>query len=136
MSKMTIQLIECFNLGFFGLDRCCMGSTCSGIIKGILFGGSGIWACVDNWYMLASSLSEYTYADALGLQVVWTPDSLGGAKLCAIFMLIEIIIAFCGVGVCFAVFGTAAMTGFCCAGAAKLGGKPGNNKGRTQPVDE
>eukprot|EP00427_Karlodinium_veneficum_P022051 CAMPEP_0169102348 /NCGR_PEP_ID=MMETSP1015-20121227/22117_1 /TAXON_ID=342587 /ORGANISM="Karlodinium micrum, Strain CCMP2283" /LENGTH=168 /DNA_ID=CAMNT_0009163439 /DNA_START=80 /DNA_END=583 /DNA_ORIENTATION=+ len=42
-NKVILAIIEMLFLGFCGIDRCYMGQTCIGIIKGITLGGLGIW---------------------------------------------------------------------------------------------
>lgn len=55
--KLTAFLLT-FLTGMFGIDRCVMargtgGGICLGILKGITFGGFGIWALID-WIMVLS----------------------------------------------------------------------------------
>lgn len=60
-NKLILAFIEILGLGVFGIDRCYMGQTMLGILKGVTFGGFVVWAAVDfvilGYYLLIKSTS-------------------------------------------------------------------------------
>jgi len=55
-SKVMLVIVELLGLGAFGVDRCCMGDTCTGFLKLITAGGVGIWALADFVSIIVNAL--------------------------------------------------------------------------------
>jgi hypothetical protein len=65
-NKIILAIIEMLFLGFCGIDRCYMGQTCLGIIKGVTLGGLGIWAMIDYVTISVWCLAMWDSMDFLG----------------------------------------------------------------------
>merc|ERR1712014_379991 len=55
-SKVVLLMMEIVPLYICGLDRCYLGSICTGILKGMTLGGFGIWVVVDWLYILPNAI--------------------------------------------------------------------------------
>jgi len=65
-NKILLVLIEGFALGICGIDRCYMGQTCLGIIKGLTLGGLGLWALVDYVIVMYNCLASMPNVQGFG----------------------------------------------------------------------
>lgn len=50
-NKLTLAILEFSLLGICGIDRCYMGQTCLGILKGLTLGGLLVWFVID-WLVI------------------------------------------------------------------------------------
>mmetsp|Transcript_116432 Transcript_116432/g.292829 ORF Transcript_116432/g.292829 Transcript_116432/m.292829 type:complete len:250 (-) Transcript_116432:188-937(-) len=100
-SKVALIVITALGLGFCGVDRCYMGATCCGIIKGITAGGLGIWAIIDWVVIIINSLEKSSSINALGFEADFSSGSVGTAYWIALIMLAIPVISCLCCGTCF-----------------------------------
>jgi len=93
--KTTIAIILFFQLGFFGLDRCCMGQCMLGIVKGFTLGGVFIWAAIDFFTLLINCLSSAPSIHTMGFNARWDPNSILVAKWISIVTLLYVVVYPC-----------------------------------------
>lgn len=82
-NKVILVLLEIFGLGLCGVDRCYLGQTCVGVIKGLTLGGLTIWALMDYICVVVTCLSMVDYINALGMRV-----NFGHASSTAAFVVV------------------------------------------------
>merc|ERR1719476_661335 len=76
-NKIILSLLEIFVItGCLGIDRCYMGQTCIGVIKGLTLGGLGIWTTIDYVIILVNSLGSQPSINFLGFYADFTPGSI------------------------------------------------------------
>lgn len=64
------------NLNFIGFDRCYLGDTVGGIIKGVTLGGLCFWAIFD-WFVVFDNMMRRKEAiDSFGLQARFEKDQV------------------------------------------------------------
>jgi len=92
MSKIQLALIVMFGFGFCGVDRCCAGSVCLGLIKGFTGGGLMIWGLIDYFLILFNCLTMKPELTSLGFNVKFQEGTIqGGMFVCAVFLGIKVI---------------------------------------------
>jgi len=92
MSKIQLALIVMFGFGFCGVDRCCAGSVCLGLIKGFTGGGLMIWGLIDYFLILFNCLTMKPELTSLGFNVKFQEGSIqGGMIVCAVFLGLKVI---------------------------------------------
>jgi len=123
-SKVALVVISALGLGVCGVDRCYMGATCCGIIKGITAGGLGIWAIIDWVVIIINSLEKSSSINALGFKGEFSASSIDTAYWIEMVMLLIPIISCLCCGTCFC-FGLGGMTVF-----ASMGKKTGKGSGK------
>lgn len=87
VDKLLIVILETTILGCCGVDRCCMGQCCLGTIKGLTFGGLGIWAAIDYWVLNINAFTKAKSIDAVGLVADWKSDSIQSAFIAACILV-------------------------------------------------
>jgi len=90
--KATIAIILFFQLGFLGVDRCCMGQCMLGIVKGLTLGGVFIWNIIDFFTLLINCISASTDIHTMGFNATWDPQTILTAKWLSIFTLLYVIV--------------------------------------------
>eukprot|EP00929_Paragymnodinium_shiwhaense_P086066 TRINITY_DN4654_c1_g1_i1.p1 TRINITY_DN4654_c1_g1~~TRINITY_DN4654_c1_g1_i1.p1 ORF type:complete len:216 (-),score=35.19 TRINITY_DN4654_c1_g1_i1:176-745(-) len=93
--KLTMMILQMFNLGIFGVDRCYMGNTCAGVIKGLTCGGCGIWALIDLIIILINCLDKSCYISKLGYEAVWSDENMDTPYYLAIVSVILLLFQSC-----------------------------------------
>lgn len=96
-SELTLVLIEFLFVGCLGVDRCYMGQPCLGAVKGLTFGGLGVWAVLDLVAVVVTSLSQADNINAFGYRAELT-NVLPAFWATIIFILVPICVpcvAFC-----------------------------------------
>ena len=63
-----LTVILAVNMGFFGFDRFYLGKIGTGILKGVTFGGFGIWWFLDVYKVLANQTTDVAGAGLKGQQ--------------------------------------------------------------------
>lgn len=86
--KVILVLLNMFGCGVCGIDRCYMGQTCSGVIKGLTLGGLGFWALLDYIGILVTCLSKAEYINFLGYEAEFKHDTVTPAFWIAISLLL------------------------------------------------
>lgn len=121
-SKLAIVLLEFFFIASCcGVDRCYMGQACLGVVKGLTFGGLGIWFLIDYFVIIVNCINKRHQINNLGFYADWGTDHINAAFYIACVML--------GFMACFVCCS-------CCSavGAAAVGGPgklPANERERT-----
>mmetsp|Transcript_29939 Transcript_29939/g.55294 ORF Transcript_29939/g.55294 Transcript_29939/m.55294 type:complete len:198 (-) Transcript_29939:10-603(-) len=97
-SKVMLAVLE--GLGFtamLGIDRCYMGQALVGIIKGITFGGFGIWALVDFVAITINMFQQKDSIQSLGYNAsFWPKDAVPAMWIMIAFLAIYALAACCG----------------------------------------
>lgn len=76
-NKLILILLEFFFfIGFCGVDRCYMGQTCLGVLKGLTCGGFGFWFMMDWFIVVINSLNKMHSIDALGFHADFGNDHI------------------------------------------------------------
>jgi len=88
MSKLLLVLLEFFMCGLCGVDRCCMGQTCLGILKGCTFGGFFIWWFIDLVVVMWNALASEPSINSMGYVATWEKDSINPAFIIAVIWLV------------------------------------------------
>lgn len=71
VNKIILAFISAFGLGVCGVDRCFMGQTTLGLVKGFSCGGCGVWACVD-WVVISINCLMFAKSiDSIGYEATW-----------------------------------------------------------------
>jgi len=86
--KVILVLLNMFGCGVCGIDRCYMGQTCTGVIKGLTLGGLGFWALLDYIGILATCLSKADYINFVGYKAEFHHDTVSPAFWIAISLLL------------------------------------------------
>lgn len=87
-SKIVLMMMEILPLYLCGIDRCYMGSICTGILKGITLGGLGIWAIIDWLIFVPNALQMECTINSMSVEGAFDPVSLEGGKYCAYIALV------------------------------------------------
>jgi hypothetical protein len=90
-NKIILAIIEMLFLGFCGIDRCYMGQTILGVIKGVTLGGLGIWAMIDYVTISVWCLAMWDSIDFLGYHATFPKTTILPAfiiTVCCIFVLV------------------------------------------------
>lgn len=95
-SKVILAFVNMFGLGCLGIDRCYMGQSCAGIVKGLTLGGLGFWTFLDYIGILVTCLLKDDNIDFLGYKSEFTESSIRPAFW--ITMALLIFMCFCGGG--------------------------------------
>jgi len=95
-SKVVLAFLNMFGLGCLGIDRCYMGQSCAGIVKGLTLGGLGFWTFLDYVGILVTCLVKDEYINYLGYKAEFTPASIIPAFW--ITMALLLFMCFCGGG--------------------------------------
>eukprot|EP00408_Alexandrium_pacificum_P017672 CAMPEP_0171187860 /NCGR_PEP_ID=MMETSP0790-20130122/17537_1 /TAXON_ID=2925 /ORGANISM="Alexandrium catenella, Strain OF101" /LENGTH=250 /DNA_ID=CAMNT_0011652931 /DNA_START=58 /DNA_END=810 /DNA_ORIENTATION=- len=93
-NKVLLALIELLGLGMCGIDRCFLGQTTLGIIKGLTLGGLTLWAFLDYMAVIVTCLSMSPDLNAIGMRVYFAKHSVTPAF--AIVLLLLLVFFFCG----------------------------------------
>lgn len=78
-SKFWLSIISTLCLGLFGVDRCFMGQTVLGVIKGLTLGGLGFWFALDGLVIGLNCLFWYESIDVLGFRARFPMEEVGYA---------------------------------------------------------
>jgi len=90
VSKVTLALVNGLGLGCCGIDRCIMGQTVLGVIKGITLGGLGVWFVVDSVIITVNCLMSWDSIGALGFHAQFEEKDIQTAVwVCLVFMLLH-----------------------------------------------
>lgn len=95
-SKVVLAFLNMFGLGCLGIDRCYMGQSCAGIVKGLTLGGLGFWTFLDYVGILVTCLMKDEYINYLGYKAEFTQASVIPAFW--ITMTLLLFMCFCGGG--------------------------------------
>ena len=83
--KLVLSLLELFFIvAFFGVDRCFMGQICLGIVKGITFGGLGVWATIDWFVVIINCLRSEENISFFGFRADFYANTVHPAYLAAL----------------------------------------------------
>eukprot|EP00929_Paragymnodinium_shiwhaense_P111479 TRINITY_DN7955_c0_g1_i1.p1 TRINITY_DN7955_c0_g1~~TRINITY_DN7955_c0_g1_i1.p1 ORF type:complete len:197 (-),score=23.78 TRINITY_DN7955_c0_g1_i1:321-911(-) len=98
-SKIVVVLFELIPVTMLlGIDRCYMGSVCSGVIKGLTLGGLGLWAVVDYWVIMINALNGSKEINTLGFQAHFPEDEINSsywiALVATIFSVLQTLYQF------------------------------------------
>jgi len=74
--------------GVCGCDRCYMGQTLLGCVKGLTWGGFLIWHLVDYWVAVVSAFQKSDTINMVGYHHVFEKSSIDGAFIFAIIFLV------------------------------------------------
>jgi hypothetical protein len=86
-------------LGYCGVDRCFVGQTLLGFVKGLTLGGIGIWFMIDYVIQIINTLCRYDELKFMGFDVHWEKDTITSAfVLCIVILSLKVAIAFCCMG--------------------------------------
>lgn len=87
VSKLALILLSSC-LGCCGIDRCFIGSFITGVLKGISFGGLGIWAFIDQVIIIINCFEKSDKINTFGMHAKFTDSSIDQAFYAAIILLI------------------------------------------------
>merc|ERR1719350_1745195 len=89
-NKLILAILELtFFPGLFGVDRCYMGQTALGVIKGVTLGGLSVWFMLDYFAVIITCLSFSPYMNAIGLRATFEPH---GCTVAAFWVVLVILI--------------------------------------------
>lgn len=95
VNKVLLTVIELFGLGICGVDRCYMGQTCIGVIKGATAGGLLVWAALD---LAVIVVNDFSFADSihnLGFHGRFEPGTIKPSFwFCMSLLIVQIAAAF------------------------------------------
>lgn len=95
-SKVVLAFIEAVGVAaFFGLDRCYMGQTIMGVVKGVTLGGFGVWAIVDYVVVAINIFRKEEKISVLGFQGEFYTDN--DALQMAVWILVAGMVFKCSV---------------------------------------
>jgi len=92
-NKAALAVLEFLLLGICGVDRCYMGQTCLGVIKGMSLGGLLVWFIIDWLTIIVLDLTWAKEIHAVGYNAVFT-DGVGGAFWVTVVALALTLFAF------------------------------------------
>eukprot|EP00930_Biecheleria_cincta_P068256 TRINITY_DN5549_c3_g1_i1.p1 TRINITY_DN5549_c3_g1~~TRINITY_DN5549_c3_g1_i1.p1 ORF type:complete len:406 (-),score=97.09 TRINITY_DN5549_c3_g1_i1:115-1332(-) len=95
-SKVILAFLNMLGFGCLGIDRCYMGQSCAGIVKGLTLGGLGFWTFLDYIGILVSCLMKDEHINYLGYNAEFTEASIRPAFW--ITMALVIFMCICGGG--------------------------------------
>jgi len=99
-SKTILAVVEVLGLGFFGVDRCIMGQTCLGVVKGVTLGGFMLWMLLDYAVIIINCLASWSSISAVGYHAQFNPETIHPAFLiCLIVTILKCTCLGCG-GLC------------------------------------
>mmetsp|Transcript_98720 Transcript_98720/g.307568 ORF Transcript_98720/g.307568 Transcript_98720/m.307568 type:complete len:256 (+) Transcript_98720:85-852(+) len=87
-NKIILAILEMLGLGLCGIDRCYMGQTCIGFVKGFTFGGLVVWAVLDYFSVMVTCLSKSPAINAIGLKASFTKGSVTPAFVLVIVLMV------------------------------------------------
>jgi TM2 domain-containing membrane protein YozV len=90
-NKIVLAIIEICLLGICGVDRCYVGQTFLGVVKGVTLGGLGIWTILDYLTVVVDILGQWSYLDFFGYNVKFEPTSI----MPAFWIVLVFLIASC-----------------------------------------
>uniref|UniRef100_A0A7S0ABA0 TM2 domain-containing protein n=1 Tax=Pyrodinium bahamense TaxID=73915 RepID=A0A7S0ABA0_9DINO len=94
-NKLILAILELLGLGLCGVDRCYMGQTCIGFLKGLTLGGLTVWAFLDYIAVIITCLSMNPAINAFGLRANFTHGSVIAAF---VVVLVCVLLKLCGAG--------------------------------------
>jgi len=83
-NKLVLVIIEGLAFGMCGVDRCYMGQTCLGIIKGLTFGGLGLWALIDYLIVMYNCLMSSPDVQVFGFNATFVDGTVKPAFFIAL----------------------------------------------------
>lgn len=86
VNKVAVSLINILGFGLFGVDRCCMGQVCCGVIKGLTLGGVFVWFLIDYWAILINCLTEEKSLTWIGFNAKFEKDTIATAMWVTIIL--------------------------------------------------
>eukprot|EP00928_Gymnodinium_smaydae_P041813 TRINITY_DN2824_c0_g5_i1.p1 TRINITY_DN2824_c0_g5~~TRINITY_DN2824_c0_g5_i1.p1 ORF type:complete len:201 (+),score=43.92 TRINITY_DN2824_c0_g5_i1:200-802(+) len=90
--KVVLLIMEILPLYICGIDRCYMGSYCTGILKGMSLGGLGIWVIIDWLTIIPNAIEKQSSIDSMGIEGTFTTESVQGAHLLGYIAIIGIVL--------------------------------------------
>mmetsp|Transcript_34092 Transcript_34092/g.90902 ORF Transcript_34092/g.90902 Transcript_34092/m.90902 type:complete len:180 (-) Transcript_34092:201-740(-) len=85
--KAILAIISLLGLSGFGVDRCYLGQIGCGLLKGVTFGGLGIWAIIDGVVVIVNLFTLTDEINSLGFHATFIPSSVKPAFWWATFTL-------------------------------------------------
>mmetsp|Transcript_103211 Transcript_103211/g.328283 ORF Transcript_103211/g.328283 Transcript_103211/m.328283 type:complete len:218 (-) Transcript_103211:145-798(-) len=86
-NKIILVILELLGLGCCGIDRCYMGQTCVGVVKGLTLGGLIVWAFLDYIGVVVTCLSMNSSINYLGIRADFTQNSVTAAFVITIVVM-------------------------------------------------
>lgn len=90
-NKIILAILEVLMLGICGIDRCYLGQTCLGVVKGITLGGLGIWALLDYLTVAVDCLGQWSSIEFMGFNAKFEP----GTVMPAFYIMLVFLILSC-----------------------------------------
>jgi len=87
-NKILLVIIEGLAFGMCGVDRCYMGQTCLGILKGVTFGGLGLWALIDYLIVMYNCLMSSPDVQLFGFNATFVDGSIKPAFWIALAFIV------------------------------------------------
>mmetsp|Transcript_87693 Transcript_87693/g.204024 ORF Transcript_87693/g.204024 Transcript_87693/m.204024 type:complete len:215 (+) Transcript_87693:82-726(+) len=87
-NKLILAVLEMLGLGFCGVDRCYMGQTCLGVLKGVTLGGLTVWATLDYFGIVITCLSMSPSINALGIRGNFRESTITAAFVLTLVLLV------------------------------------------------
>jgi len=94
-SKIALAIVSMLGLGMCGIDRCCMGQIFIGCMKGMTFGGFGIWFLIDYVVIIINCLSSSYKLDTAAWYTSFTPSGVDTAFYIVLVWLVVKVLASC-----------------------------------------
>jgi hypothetical protein len=102
-SKVVLAFMEAVGVAaFFGLDRCYMGQTILGVVKGVTLGGFGLWAFIDYVAIAINIFRKEESISVLGFNGEFSTDN--DALQMAMWILVAGMVFKCFFGSWFSLF--------------------------------
>lgn len=98
-NKLVLAVIELFGLGLFGIDRCYIGQTCLGFVKGLTLGALGVWLALDFFAVVITCLSFSKNLNALGMRANFGPDKYNMVAFLASVIILGFLIILASIAV-------------------------------------